>query len=323
MEREKNDMKCIKCGKELNDNAKFCTGCGTRTGESRPAGEKASQDDKTEQVSSGWKPAEIANTNRNQDVLNKNNVKGKKPGRKKLVIFLAAVLTVLLICFAGIAAYIAGMFDFLLPLSPAQEIMEDAGSPVEESTDSQTKKTDVLETLETMMTTEALDETETTLPETTAFDAETTETMTAQEPETSAIPAEPQENLSQDEKIAYIREVYNRTYQNQGSYQAIDGKYYQDGLLVKAEVGSGNPVLDEVMKKNSYSAYSLQYYYDDQSSFDSYPIFIFAVIDDKEYRYYFYHGSFIRRIGPDGSVNDNPEANSFIEEILNEGKSYR
>ena len=143
-------------------------------------------------------------------------------------------------------------------------------------------------------------------------------------PPVAAIPAG--EGASQAEKIQHIRDVYGRTVQNQDSYRQSGGKYYMaDGTLAKAVTSNGNPVLDEAMEKNGYSAYGVEYYYEDQPGVDPYPIFIYAVIDKKEYRYYFCRGEFIRRVGPEGggNTNDSPEMNSFIQALRDEGASYR
>lgn len=131
---------------------------------------------------------------------------------------------------------------------------------------------------------------------------------------------------SQAEKIQHIRDVYGRTVQNQDGYRQSGGKYYTaDGTLAKAVTSNGNPVLDEAMRKNGYSVYGVEYYYEDQPGGDNYPIFIYAIIDKKEYRYYFCYGQFIRRVGPEGggNTNDSPEMNSFIQTLRDEGASYR
>ncbi len=132
--------------------------------------------------------------------------------------------------------------------------------------------------------------------------------------------------LSQEEKIQHIRDMYGRIIQEQDDYRKENGKYYgEDGVLMKAEVSNGNAVLDKVMSQNGYSVYGVDYYYDDLSSGDNYPIFIYMVIDGREYRYYFYHGEFIRRVGPEGggNTNDSPNMNQFVRALRNEGASYR
>ncbi len=142
----------------------------------------------------------------------------------------------------------------------------------------------------------------------------------------ASVPVAKQAAASQDDKIQHIRDIYNRTVGDQGSYRQSGGCYYTaDGVLAKAVVSNGNAVLDEVMHKNGYTTYSLEYYYEDWSGGDGYPIFIYAVIDKKEYRYYFCQGEFIRRVGPEsgGNTNDNPEMNAFIRTLLDQGASYR
>ncbi|MCC8026256.1 MAG: hypothetical protein LIP16_13295, partial [Clostridium sp.] len=148
--------------------------------------------------------------------------------------------------------------------------------------------------------------------------------------ETAAMPTEAVpttvyagEGASQSEKIQYIRDAYNRIVANLGACRQDGGNYYDgNGMLVKKAVSNGNTVIDSAMRSNGYAAYSLEYYYDDQYP-SPYPIFIFAVIDGKEYRYYFNNGNFIRRVGPEGSVNDSPEMNSFITTLRDEGYSDR
>lgn len=145
-------------------------------------------------------------------------------------------------------------------------------------------------------------------------------------PVQSASPTTIQSSTTQSDKIQHIRDIYYRIVGNQNSYRQSGGRYYTaGGVLVKAVVSNGNVVLDEIMRKNGYSAYSLEYYYEDWAGGDKYPIFIYAVIDKKEYRYYFCQGEIIRRVGPEngGSTNDNPKMNSFIQILRDEGASYR
>lgn len=125
----------------------------------------------------------------------------------------------------------------------------------------------------------------------------------------------------QDDRIQDIRDIYNRTVNSQDSYYQSGGCYYTaGGVLAKAVVSNGTAVLDEAMRKNGYTSYSLEYYYEDWAGGDGYPIFIYAVIDKKEYRYYFFQGEFIRRVGPEGggNRNDAPKTNSFIETLRDE-----
>ncbi|NBH71631.1 hypothetical protein D3Z51_06265 [Clostridiaceae bacterium] len=136
-----------------------------------------------------------------------------------------------------------------------------------------------------------------------------------------AVPAAAMASVSQDEKIQHIRNIYNRTVGNQGSYYQFGGCYYTaEGVLTKAVASNGNIALDETMHKNGYTTYSLEYYYEDWADGDRYPVFIYAVIDKKEYRYYFCEGEFIRRIGPEGggNRNDTPQLNSFIQTLHDE-----
>lgn len=80
----------------------------------------------------------------------------------------------------------------------------------------------------------------------------------------------------------------------------------------KAELGSGSRFCSKC--GNSIGASTGQdqgNYYDDQYS-SWYSIFIFAMVDGKEYRYYVENGSSIHRIGPEGGGDENLEMNSFI-----------
>ncbi len=141
-----------------------------------------------------------------------------------------------------------------------------------------------------------------------------------------AVPAATMASVSQDEKIQHIRNIYNRTVGNQGSYRQSGGCYYTaEGVLAKAVASNGNTALDETMHKNGYTTYSLEYYYEDWADGDRYPVFIYAVIDKKEYRYYFCEGEFIRRVGPEGggNTNDSPEMNTFIQTLRDVGAYYR
>lgn len=312
-------MKCNKCGKDLKDGSKFCTGCGFKLGESQPNPKSI--------------PTEIKTNSSPKTPLQNGN--HKKPGNKKTIVFLSVILIATCICVGGIFAYLNGMLDFILPPIPDQEILIEEKDSMEEEEIKKERNRDKEKTEETSV--EKLKQTsaETTTGTTEAAETSMMPTMEAretkkipettayQEPETTSAPISVNENLTQNEKIEYIREVYKRTYENQETYEILNGKYYKDDLLVLAKVSNGNTVLDEVMQNNGYTTYSLEYYYDDQSSENPYPIFIFAMIDGKEYRYYFRNSNYIRRVGPEGSVNDSPEENSFITALKDEGASYR
>lgn len=145
-------------------------------------------------------------------------------------------------------------------------------------------------------------------------------------PVQSASPTVLKSSASQNDKIQHIQDIYNRIVREQSSYRQSEGHYYTaEGVLVKAAVTNGNTVLDKTMQKNGYTAYSLEYYYEDWIGGDNYPIFIYAVIDKKEYGYYFCQGEFIRRVGPEGggNTNDSPIMNTFVKTLRDEGKSYR
>ena len=131
---------------------------------------------------------------------------------------------------------------------------------------------------------------------------------------------------AQEERILHIAEVYDRTIQDQENYRQEGGRYYTaGGVLAKAVVSNGDPVLDEAMRKSGYKTYTLEYFYEDWPQGDSYPIYIYAVIDENVYRYYFCQGAFIRRIGPEGGgdTNDAPKMNDLIQTLLDQGAAYR
>ena len=154
-------------------------------------------------------------------------------------------------------------------------------------------------------------------------------TMPPQETATAADPflvSSGSSVVSHDEKIRYIQNAYQRTIANRGTYQQSGGRYYTaGGVLAEAAVSNGDSVLDNAMSKNGYSTYTLDYYFDDTSTQDNYPLLICAVIDGKAYEYYFWQGEFIRRVGPEGggNTNDAPQANTFINTLRDRGLAYR
>ncbi|MDO5418208.1 MAG: zinc ribbon domain-containing protein [Lachnospiraceae bacterium] len=294
-------MRCTRCGNELKKGLKFCPRCGTPVPGRKPAGLR-------------------------------------RPG---LIIGFCIFLLVLLLGIGGAAGYMLGAFDsFLYPAlesgkempgkekkKPETEETEGEGEDEEEAEaaeaepESADRETVPARTLPTEVPTLPRTAAETTAPAREAA-AETTAPASTLAAETTA--AMPTPAAFQEDGIAYIRQVYNRTVQNQDHYQQTEGRYYTpEGRLVKAVVVNGNPTIDEAMRKNGYSDYRLEYYYDDLSDEEKNPVFLFAVIDGKEYRYYFEQGAFIRRIGPEGSVNDHPDMNSFITALRDEGASYR
>lgn len=125
------------------------------------------------------------------------------------------------------------------------------------------------------------------------------------------------------DELDVIRQVYEAT--QRGSYTQNGGRWYRGPVLVKAVAGRGSSsVIDGAMKKAGYTSYSLEYYYmnpDVASDLNGYSglVFVYAVIDGREYRYYFDgYEHLIRRIGPDGT-QDYPEINWFIRDIYDAG----
>lgn len=102
-------------------------------------------------------------------------------------------------------------------------------------------------------------------------------------------------------------------------------------MVIKTVLSNGNILLDPLMKKYGYNNYTVEYYYENldykgeqivpYSSYGS-PVFILAVIDEREYRYYFHNDSMIRRIGPEGTVSDNPKTNEFLNQLYQVGRLY-
>lgn len=127
--------------------------------------------------------------------------------------------------------------------------------------------------------------------------------------------------------IKTIRGMYEKT--NSGAYTHKKNqwlRFYDDSSnVVKAVVSNGDLGLDRVMKLNGYKSYEIEYYYDNPDYNDQFvsgnegPNFAFALIDGKEYRYYFSGEFMIRRIGPDGVVQDNPLTNDFMNQVYKTG----
>ncbi|MCB7317804.1 hypothetical protein [Lacrimispora sp. 210928-DFI.3.58] len=134
-----------------------------------------------------------------------------------------------------------------------------------------------------------------------------------------------------EELITVIRGMYNQT--NRGPYVTEGNQVLRtrdDGSAVlRSAVVTGDPLVDPVMKTYGYQTYSLEFYYDNPDYDKSYvsgtngPNFIYAVIDNREYRYYFQGNSMIRRIGPEGTVSDNPKTNEFLNLLYQAGCYYQ
>lgn len=130
-----------------------------------------------------------------------------------------------------------------------------------------------------------------------------------------------------EETVRAIRGMYNQT--NSGGYLSRNQQLLRwNGYgydVVKAAVSTGDAALDRAMADYGYHSYAIEYYYDNPDGGGRHvsgmegPNFAFAVIDGKEYRYYFSGSSMIRRIGPDGAVIDNPQTNAFLNQIYQVG----
>lgn len=135
-----------------------------------------------------------------------------------------------------------------------------------------------------------------------------------------------------------IRGIYSQT--NTGDYirqgkQVLKSEQIDNDLIwntvLKTVLSNGNILLDPLMKKYGYSNYTVEYYYENpdyrREQIPLYygsgsPVFILAVIDGREYRYYFHNESMIRRIGPEGTVSDNPKTNEFLNQLYQVGRLY-
>lgn len=131
--------------------------------------------------------------------------------------------------------------------------------------------------------------------------------------------------------VATIRGMYNKT--NSGAY-VIKGKQTvrrinKEDYVIRTNASTGDALLDLIMQTYGYRTYALEFYYDNPDydgkviSGNSGPNFVYAVIDGKEYRYYFKENSLIRRIGPDGTISDNPKTNEFLNLIYQVGCYYQ
>ena len=268
-------MYCRKCGKQLKEGAKFCNACGTKVAEaeSKPTPKKR-----------------------------------KKAGGLLLIILLI-----------GIIAIAASVIVFLqkdnlgirqktnhketeLSSSKADKDEEDIVEEADEDKKAVAEETDD----ETMPESES---------ETSAKAMSESAIEPASEPVTVAMP------VSVSEAVALIQAIYKQT--NSGNYNREGNLLYRVNSVgakepLKMTVSTGNGPLDGLMKQYGYSSYSLEYYYDNhdavaESLSDSgYPVFLYAIINGKEYRYYYCQGSLIRRISPEGAVTDNPETNGFL-----------
>lgn len=131
--------------------------------------------------------------------------------------------------------------------------------------------------------------------------------------------------------ISTIRGMYNQTkngsYTTKGNQQVLlkNG----ESTVVCAAVSTGNEMLEPLMKEYGYQTYLLEFYYDNPDYENAYvsgwdgPNFIYAVIDGKEYRYYFQGNSMLRRIGPEGTISDLPKTNDFLNQLYQAGCFYQ
>lgn len=136
--------------------------------------------------------------------------------------------------------------------------------------------------------------------------------------------------------ISVIRKMYRQT--NAEAVQRNNTNWYvpvgTEDTYQMVKTVDDNSGFDELMQANGYSKYRVEMYFDNPHVTASDggsavvnaagPNFIYAVIDGKEYRYYFADGSFVRRIGPDGVVQNYPEINDFVYDLYAAGSDrYR
>ncbi len=134
--------------------------------------------------------------------------------------------------------------------------------------------------------------------------------------------------------VDIINGMYNMT--NSGIYSGVgsnnfrrtemeNGRYYDE--LIRTVVSTGDPKIDELMKMNGYSDYSLECFYDNQDysdeSISGGANLIIANIDGREYKYYFYKNNLIRRISPEGIASDNIDTNAFLAGLYEMSFEYR
>lgn len=89
---------------------------------------------------------------------------------------------------------------------------------------------------------------------------------------------------------------------------------------------TGNGLLDEVMQKEGYRDYTLDYFYPwlawiPAGEVENKPVYADLYIDGNEYRYYFLNDELVCREGPDGE-SLNPETNDFMNRIYKIGCYY-
>lgn len=95
-------MKCSKCGKELIDGAKFCTGCGTSVADMEIANESVNTEEKTENIITTVKASE-------ENTSEKPVKPNKKSDKKKSAIAPWMVIVIVISIIAIIAAVVIGL----------------------------------------------------------------------------------------------------------------------------------------------------------------------------------------------------------------------
>ena len=96
--------------------------------------------------------------------------------------------------------------------------------------------------------------------------------------------------------------------------------------IIDTYIATGNRLMDEVMKKEGYTDYSMDYYYLRTAWIPAgeemnVPVCVDMNIGGKKYRYCFLENELVYREGPDGE-SLNPETNRFMQSIYQLGCYY-
>ena len=92
-------MKCPKCHEEIENDAKFCTKCGSNIEEATKELEKGKVEEKTEEVENETKQDEnlkVEENEKNTQVANEEK-KTKKKNKKKIAIIITIIILALLL----------------------------------------------------------------------------------------------------------------------------------------------------------------------------------------------------------------------------------
>ncbi len=263
---------CSKCGNTIERDALFCNECGFRVDESN-----------TTSLDENKKPCPHCGNMLNKDALfcgecgnaltqsikQKELPKSAKKKKDKGLIFLIVLLVVVLLASAGVVGYVYYQnrsIDIDMPNIEEQNKTKNDSLDNESSTEEPQNE-----------------------------DEETDAGIPSEEPQT-IVP-----NVSNE--VSYIRDVYNDIQSNLSNLKQVkDGnviKYYNGDDLVRLDVPSG-----------LYDSYTRYYYYDNNKL-----IFEFCFDGEKENRLYFKDYTLFRWIDEDGVTHDNELDNTDLINI--------